>query len=231
MSAERGCEEFRELAPELALGIADGEERARALQHLTRCADCRRYLEELSTTADELLLLAPRQEPPLGFESRVAGAMRPASRTRRWWRRPAAIAATAAAAAAVGAGAMVLVYHDDHQLASMYRATLSEANGSYFTASPIQAPGGATVGQAFGYQGDPSWVLVTVAAPTGRLPDGRYDCELVGPDGERLGFGSVNVVDGRGSYGHAIGMTLDDVSEIRLLGPGKGAVLEAHLRS
>jgi hypothetical protein len=228
MSAEHGCAEFRELAPELALGIADGQERARALEHLSGCADCRRYLDELSTTADELLLLAPEQEPPLGFESRVANAISPAPRTRRWWRRPVALAATATTAAAIGAGAMVLVYRDDHHLASMYRATLSEANGSYFTASPLQAPGGTTVGQAFGYQGDPSWVLVTVAAPSGRLPDGRYKCELVGADGNRVGFGSVDLVDGQGSYGHSIATSLDDVSEIRLLGPGRGTVLEAH---
>ena len=36
MSAD--CERLRELAPELALGIADGEERAWALEHLADCA-------------------------------------------------------------------------------------------------------------------------------------------------------------------------------------------------
>ena len=36
------CDEARELAPELALGIVDGEERAEALRHLSACADCRR---------------------------------------------------------------------------------------------------------------------------------------------------------------------------------------------
>jgi Putative zinc-finger len=52
------CEEVRDLAPELALGIADGAERAEALRHLSACAECRRALEQLSQVADELLVLA-----------------------------------------------------------------------------------------------------------------------------------------------------------------------------
>jgi len=37
MTAEMGCEQVRELAPELALGIAEGEERDAALRHLDGC--------------------------------------------------------------------------------------------------------------------------------------------------------------------------------------------------
>src|SRR5215211_2017593 len=69
------CEEIRELGPDLALGIADGEERAEALRHLSTCAECRHALERLSEVADELLLMAPVHEPPAGFESRVVEAM------------------------------------------------------------------------------------------------------------------------------------------------------------
>jgi anti-sigma-K factor RskA len=69
------CEEILDLAPEIALGIADGEERADALRHLATCAECRRVVEQLSQVADELLVLAPAQEPPAGFESRVLEAI------------------------------------------------------------------------------------------------------------------------------------------------------------
>ena len=65
------CEEFRELAPELALGIVEGEERGRALEHLADCPDCRRRVEELSEVADGLLLAAPHREPPVGAGARV----------------------------------------------------------------------------------------------------------------------------------------------------------------
>src|SRR5919197_6059366 len=70
------CRDIRELLPELALGIADGEARAEALQHLAGCPDCRRELEELSATADDLMALAPEREPPPGFEARVLDRLR-----------------------------------------------------------------------------------------------------------------------------------------------------------
>ena len=60
------CEETRALAPELALGVADGEERGHALEHLAACAECRAEVERLSNVADELMLLAPRREAPHG---------------------------------------------------------------------------------------------------------------------------------------------------------------------
>ena len=94
------CERMRDLAPEIALGIADGEERAEALRHLSTCGECRRVVEQLSQVADELLVLAPVQEPPAGFESRVVEAMglpeprpaaaQPAGCPRAGWRRGSA---------------------------------------------------------------------------------------------------------------------------------------------
>lgn len=66
-----GCDEFRELAPDLALGLLAGDERAAAINHVVGCASCRRHLNALVQVADELLLLAPSVEPDIGFESRV----------------------------------------------------------------------------------------------------------------------------------------------------------------
>ncbi|HEX2294483.1 MAG TPA: zf-HC2 domain-containing protein, partial [Actinomycetota bacterium] len=63
MSAPLSCAEVRDLAPEVALGIAPGEERARVLAHVRGCGDCRRLLDGLAETADLLLVLAPRDEP------------------------------------------------------------------------------------------------------------------------------------------------------------------------
>src|ERR1700752_4917556 len=65
------CEEIRELAADVALEIADGEQRAEVLRHISTCAECRRLIDELSEVTDELLMLAPVEEPPVGFESRV----------------------------------------------------------------------------------------------------------------------------------------------------------------
>jgi hypothetical protein len=215
------------MAPELALGIAGGDERARALEHLAACPACRRYLEELSGLADELLLLAPTQEPPGGFETRVLEELQRPSEPRRRRRRRALIPAfSAAAAAAVTAAGMWLAFSDDRDLASEYRDIFSQADGRYFDVKPLSAPGGAEAGTVFGYQGRPSWVLITVEA-SGDLPPGRYDVQVIGSEGRRIGLRPVWVRDHAGSGGESMPIDLDDVAEVRLIGPGRGNVLQA----
>jgi hypothetical protein len=65
------CDEFAEVAAELALGVLTGRERASALAHLDGCESCRELVRELTMTGEELLALLPSREPPAGFESRV----------------------------------------------------------------------------------------------------------------------------------------------------------------
>jgi anti-sigma-K factor RskA len=68
---DMSCDEFAEVAAELALGVLTGRERAQALAHLDGCESCREQVRELSMAGDELLALLPPAEPPAGFESRV----------------------------------------------------------------------------------------------------------------------------------------------------------------
>jgi putative zinc finger protein len=224
------CEEIRDLTAELALGIADGEERAEALRHLSTCAECRREVEQLSQVADELLLLAPVQEPPAGFESRVVEAMglerRP--RPRRWfspgWLAPRL--GPALAAAAVTAAALIAVYQDDRQTADRYRAVLDQANGQYFLAERLADGTGAGGGVAFGYEGSPAWLFVTVT-PAHR--DDITRAELLTKDGGTIPLRSFEL-DRSGSWGGAIPVELSEVSSIRLLGERPGEILQASLR-
>ena len=138
------CEAARDLAAEIALGIADGRERAEALRHLSTCAECRHEVEQLSQVADELLMLAPVEEPPAGFESNVVGRAReqrpprraPARRLSPRWLAPRL--APALAAVAVTAAALIAVYHDDRQTADRYRETLSRRTAS--TSRPNRWP-------------------------------------------------------------------------------------------
>ena len=159
-----GCEQTGQFAAELALGIADGAERARALDHLADCGECRRAVADLSEVVDDLLLLAPEHEPPVGLESRVLARMDLAEKPgkRRLVPRLAQWIAAPVAAAAVTAAVLVSVYHDDHVTATNYRATLEQANGQSFQAHRLRDAAGAAAGVAFGYQGSPSWILVTV---------------------------------------------------------------------
>jgi anti-sigma-K factor RskA len=68
---DMSCDEFAEVAAELALGVLTGRERAAALAHLDGCESCREQVRELSMAGDELLALLPSAQPPAGFESRV----------------------------------------------------------------------------------------------------------------------------------------------------------------
>jgi hypothetical protein len=221
------CDDVRDLAPEIALGTIDGEERADALRHLATCAECRRLVDQLSEVADELLMLAPVEEPPLGFETRVFEALPLQRRPRRRfaWRLLLRVW-PAVAAAAVSAVVLAAVYHDDHVTAERYRDTLAQADGQYFTAQPLLDETGADAGFVFAYQGTPSWVLVTVdPAHRDRVSSG----ELVTKDKRTIPLPSLQLDHKNGSWGGAIPTSLYKVASIRLLGERPGEVLEASI--
>src|SRR4051812_13474717 len=224
------CEETRQLAAELALGIADGEERATALRHLAACPDCRRELPELSEAADELLMLAPEQEPPVGFESRVLArvqpAPRPAGRRARRWRRPLAVLAPAAVAAALAVTITLGATSDDRRLADQYRATLAAAHGSYFEAAPLRAPADMPAGVVYAYRGTPSWIFVAVDRP---YRSTAYTVELAMTSGQRVPLPSLRLDRRTGSAGQALLVDLHRVSAILLIGGARGQVLQAKL--
>jgi Putative zinc-finger len=223
------CEEIRDLAPEIALGVADGEERAEALQHLSTCAECRRVVEQLSQVADELLVLAPAHEPPAGFESRVVDAIvpeQPARRSRPRWLTPRRLGsrlAPALATAAVTAAALIAVYADDRRTAERYRDTLAQADGQYFQAEQLRDETGARGGVAFGYAGSPSWMFLTID-PSHR--DAVTRAELVTREGRTIPLRPLEL-DQEGSWGGAIPVNLYRVESIRLLGERPGDVLQA----
>jgi hypothetical protein len=69
------CEDIRPILAEVALGVAEGRERAIALAHVDQCFSCRTELSELSGIADNIAGLTPEADPPAGFESRVVAAL------------------------------------------------------------------------------------------------------------------------------------------------------------
>lgn len=210
------CRTVRDLAAELALGIVDGEQRARALEHLAECGECRARLEQLSTVADELNLLAPSAEPPPGFESRTVEAMRPpAPRLRRRRRRALALSLAALASAALAAAAVWIALDDDRDLAGAYRDVLAVANGEYFDAVTLELPGGERAGYVYGYEGRASWVFAVVYDG---VPPGTYTLEVVDEEGETVPAVTVEIAaDGDGSAGAVIPGSYHDVTAVRLL--------------
>jgi Putative zinc-finger len=220
MTAEMGCEQVRELAPELALGIAEGEERDAALRHLSGCGGCRQLVSELSSVGDELLQLAPAHDPPVGFESRVLAEVTVPPRRRgiqppaRRWRWLATAAAAAVLAATLGAGSVLLATAGDRRLAAGYQAVLSQGRGAYFLAAPLQGTPGR-VGTVFGYQGQPSWVMVTLQPS---IQEGRFQVQAVTRDGRYLALGDAVLGGAKGTWGGQLPVDLSAVHELRFTG-------------
>jgi hypothetical protein len=228
MSEPHGCPEVRELLPELATGALAGDERASALAHVEGCAACRRELAALSRAADALLLLAPPVEPPPGFEGGVLARLDadtgpPPGRRRRRSLLPGAllprarlaVAFAVAVAVAAGAGAQAVRWQsaDDRDLARQYRETLEVANGRYLKAIRMSTMDGQPAGTAFLYQGNPSWLLVTVyAAPA----DGAYDVLAIDRDGAAHPAGTCQVTARNGTAGYRLRIAVSAVTQIQL---------------
>ena len=204
------CDQLSDVAPELALGVLDGEERAGALRHLASCANCRALVVELGQVADSLLLLVTPVDPPLGFESRVADRAVPRPR-RRWPRQAAALAA----AALIGSVATAVLVSGS--------GSGNGDGGDAVTAAPLTLSSGVEVGRVWSHDGDVDWLFMTVdsAAAAGR----PYTCDAVLADGRVVRLGSFRAdQQGRASWARPVGIPVDDVVTVRMLGD-EGRVL------
>ena len=201
------CEQVRALLPELALSIADAGERAEALEHVDGCPGCREALADLSEVVDDLLLLAPEAEPPIGFESRVMnriatddarlGTVVPLTSRRPGRRRRIALVA-AAAAVVIGTTTAVVV--------NRHHSTPSVSASDRF--ATLHNAAGGDVGRVIIHDGAEPWVFMAV-----RNADGQeYRCELVLGDGTKVSIGSLKLTNGRGSWG---GPTTVDLHRVR----------------
>lgn len=215
MNNRIGCEEVRRLASELALGITTGDERARALAHLAGCPDCRQYVSELSGIADEILLLAPAQEPPGGFEGRVL--QRFTDEVRRDPRRKSRLVVAVAAAviaAAVGIGGVLFATREDRRLAADLRDDLAEANGDYFGVVALRDPDGFKEGVVFAYEGSPPWIFMDLNED---MAPGTYTAELVMADGSTQILGSpFELGEDKRWWASALPVTLHDLMALRI---------------
>jgi hypothetical protein len=208
------CAEARELFPELAAGVAAGDERARALGHLSGCPACRREFAGTAEVVDELLWLVPEHDPPAGFESSVLARLTPAAPRRRRPRPRLLWAASIAVAAALAAGTVWWQTADDRELASSYRQTLSVAHGHDLSAAPLLLAGGAETGTVFAYQGSPSWIYVTFRSTP---PQGRYDVRLVTRDGRRLVLRSFTARPGGTAWGSTIQVPIRQIQKLEFI--------------
>jgi len=211
------CQQLAEVADELALDVLPGDLRALALEHLDECHSCRVMVEELSETADALLLAHGGTEPPAGFEERVLAriAAEPTGlgRTRR---RPPLLAAAAAivVAALVGVGALALRPGSDRSAGD----ELSERHVQLISVT------GGPVGDVSAYPGRPAWFFMRV--DRGVTP-GTYQCVLDVSGGRTVHVGSLTVTEGKGAWGQALTILPSNVRDARLVAPNGSTVATA----
>jgi len=211
------CTEVRELAPELALGIVGGPERAEALQHASECGPCRALIGELAEAADALPLLAAEAEPPPGFEQRVLAALKAPRRRNR--RRIAALVAAAAAAATIVSIVGVRVVESIQDTNRVVTAA------SDVRSAQMNGANGLEVGNVFVSNGTPSSVVVNVNY---WVPSGKYRIEFrTGSTDKRLGDVSIN--DGRGAWGGVAALPGGAAGSIVLVGADGTVVCAARL--
>lgn len=235
---EMNCDEFAEVAAELALGVLTGRDRARALAHMERCDACREDVRQLTMTGEELLGLLPAMEPTPGFETRVmeriglavpgtpeslsaipsasaspsaaVPAPRPAG---AWYAKRTRRMLAAAAAVVVIAGAALGGWG--------LRGASSPASAGPLSSAALVSVQHQTVGKIFLYDGSSRWIYMSVDLPAAT---GTVTCQLVDKNGHVTTIGSFWLAGGDGAWGSPEPMTHGQLSGARLVS-GNGTVL------
>lgn len=224
MSGRLSCDEVRALAPELALGVLAGAERAAVLTHLARCDGCRDLVADLARAADSVLLAARTAEPPPGFESKVLDrlaaerAAPPAS--------PASLGALArprsrrrsVLVAAVAAVALVLLG------AAGSWAAMRTAGTDELLSAAMRNDDGEDVGEVYLFDGDPSWVFLEIDGWSPSWGDAAYAVEVELADGRRVVLEDARLAGGGGAWGSVVDVDVRDVRWVGVVDPGDGSV-------
>jgi hypothetical protein len=112
----------------------------------------------------------------------------------------------------------------DRRLAASYQAVLSQGQGPYFLAAPLEGTRGR-VGTVFGYQGKPSWAMVTLQSPVRQ--EGRFQVQVVTRDGRYLPLGEAVLGGARSTWGRQLPVDLAVVHELRFVGSDGRTALTA----
>jgi hypothetical protein len=218
--AEVTCTEFHDLAPELALGLLEGRQRAAALAHVAGCDACQHELTSLGGVVDDLVSLTPAVEPPPGFETRVIARLPAHHRHQRRnpFRRVWAVAAAAVVAAAVAIGGWAL------------SGGLGESASNY-AARPVSAPlmaGGHEMGEVMLVGGPHTWLSMAVS---GGPENATVTCRLLERGGRVVTVGTFQLVGGEGYWAAAVPGQASDVVAAQLVGANGSIIAMAHLLS
>jgi hypothetical protein len=222
------CSDVEALASELALGILSGDERAAALRHLSSCPTCQHEVETLSLVADELLLAAPEQEPPSGFDGRVLqrvaaerqsalGRSGPArsgdtagARARLRWKRPLLMAAAAAVLVAAAIGGLLVGRNGRSSDVPTAEAITVSYGAGRWTCRVAAFPGQG---------GQPTELVIRLDEPADA--NAWYTVEAEPANGATpVPVGTITVIHGTGVLAASVPMGTGKVQAIRVIAPG-----------
>jgi hypothetical protein len=208
------CSEATTLLDELALDVLPGDRRTALLAHLEECSACRDLLDDLSETADALLLAAPVAAPPSGFQDRVLEeiqmSVKGAPRLRTGGRPPAR---STAPLRLLAAAAAVVVLLGVGGLAGAHFGRSSRAGHELRTVQLISATG-AEIGDVSTYGDAPTWFFMRLDGP---LPNGVYQCVVDVDDGRTVPIGKLWASNGHGGWGEHVALDLRHVKAARML--------------
>jgi hypothetical protein len=214
------CEGFQEDLTAIALDSLSGRRRSEVLSHVESCQRCAIELEQLSMVADAVLHLAPEEDPPVGFELRLAQRLQAGAtqqRSHRFSRAHYLVAAALIVAIGFGVGALV----GSH---SAKNASQSTAN----LASATLSSRGRAVGEVFVSGGKPSWMFMAIDSPSW---SGEVTCQLILANGSAETVGSFELSDGYGSWGAPLTSSAGRVRGARLITVGGAVVASASFRT
>jgi hypothetical protein len=189
------CTEIMELAPDAALDLLDGAQRAAVVAHLDECATCRAAVVDLLDVADLTLLLVPDSQPPVGFEDRVLDALKPSQATSpvgRWL-----VAAAIVIVVSLGAVATGLV------VASHHTSSIPSEVAVVHTAA------GADIGRVVVTGGEQTWLFMSL----GEQSHGAYACQLIKTDGSTVDVGEF---EGRPEWSGKVPVARNDIAGVRV---------------
>jgi hypothetical protein len=225
------CHEYSDDLAELALGILTGRERVATLAHVDSCARCADELEQLARVADDVVLVAPQVEPPVGFETRLfnrMGVAEPAkvvplrrrlARPPRW----AMAAAAAVVALAVGLGV-------GWSTGSNPPSPTQAGAGAHPAGTPVAeaalVEGGQSVGRVSAYGGSTPWLFMTLADSSAH---GKVTCMVVTTDGVVRKVGTFTAKAGYGAWGAPLPVPPKDVKKAEVVSAGGTVIATATL--
>lgn len=187
---ELSCADCMDLSGEVALGVADAQERADVLLHVEDCPACSARLRSMTEVADGLAELLPPSDPPAGFDARVVDAILrpPPVRSRltfleRVRTRPVAAVAAVVVAVAVGVGGWLIGETTSLPTSPVVTASLRVER--------------TNVGQVVVSGGEHPWISMAVHVHRAKTV---VRCEVRNKDGAVTTIGSFTIVHGYGYW-------------------------------